>query len=269
MRILVWLITSTLLLGGNIFAQREVFISQNVTTATNSFTYVGGLLALQGTPAAAVVATYSPVAGHSVNVGAYVCANAGCTTSPSGLTVGIKDNLHTPETCFSLSPGSPFIPLNSGGFTVKWNWWACPSIPSGVTSISVTSSPNFSIAAMWVVEVTGMAASSVFDGDGCAINSGTVTTGTVKVSSSVGCVTSQVAQATTHANDLIVAMIDNDNDESQSGFGVGWTKRFCDVSGNGCIQTRPVSVTGNYSATASWTGADTLESYIVAIKGSP
>ena len=193
--------------------------------------------------------TVSPTAGTVTLIWAYICEDGGaCTASPITVTLAIKDNINNPETCFQTSPGTPFTISDSGGFHEQGYFQVCPSTPSGITSFTgTTSSPVFE--AIWLVNFTvstGVPSSSTIDKDGLAVSSSSTTSGTVTLSAN-----------TVNANDLIIGIVDNDNDEPQTGFGSGFGKIVCDPNTNGCLQAAAVSATGSYTVCATWTVSPT------------
>lgn len=195
--------------------------------------------------------TFSPTAGTAAVIWVYACGDGGaCTTSTAGQSVVVSDNLHNPETCFQTSPGSPFTLIDSAGFHELGYLLVCPSLPSGVTSFTATNPDNSSgFIAFWLTNFTvstGLPSSSTVDKDNSAVSSTTGTSGSVTLSAN-----------TTNANDLIIGLVDNDNDESQTGFGSGFGKIVCDTNTNGCLQASAVSSTGLYTVCAIWTTSPT------------
>ena len=91
---------------------------------------------------------YSPSPGSAIIAYATWCFNSSCNSSISGVTATIGDNINAMESCFFASPHSPFITDANGGAQGSGDFqqhyvWYCPSIPSGVTSFTVTpSNPN-------------------------------------------------------------------------------------------------------------------------------
>jgi hypothetical protein len=117
---------------------------------------------------------YSPMPGHAILAAAYACGlNAisnNCGLNPT-TTLTLSDNVHpNGETCFKASPHSPFTLIEGGtrGQHVQEYLWACPNIPSGVTSFTAKCSVahSCSFIALVVSEWTGLASSNMFDEDG-------------------------------------------------------------------------------------------------------
>jgi hypothetical protein len=195
--------------------------------------------------------TYSPAPGTALIIWFYTCADAGaCTTNTTGTTYSIKDNINNPETCFQQSPGSPFSLADSAGFKEVGILAVCPSAPSGITSVTVTNTANSSaFMAFWLTDFTvstGLPSSSTIDKDNSAVSSTTTTSASVTLSAN-----------TVNPNDLIIGLIDDDNDEAQTGFGTGFGKIVCDTNTNGCLQAKAVSSTGSYTACAAWSTSPT------------
>ncbi len=218
-----------------------------------NFTYVNGKLCQGAGPLAC---SYSPTAGHGMVVGAYACGDGGaCTASTAGLTaLTISDNVNSPETCFTAAPSSPVSVSDSGGFHEIWYWWVCPSIPSGVTSFTVTNSDGSTFEAVWLSEWSGSSFTGVIDKDGTAVSGSSGTSASVSTTA-----------ATTNAQDVCVAMIDNDHEESQT-IGGAWTAHFNDGTGNGVLQSTLTSSTGTQTATATWTESDSWFAEMVCVK---
>jgi hypothetical protein len=220
----------------------------NGVTCNNAFL-------IQGSSATNLQATFSPTAGDNILIIAYGCGVSSCISTAYTGTLSILDNLNNPETCFALSPSYPHTFNNSAGTTLKAYIWDCPSIPAGITNIQVAYSVSAAFAAAWFIDMSGLAASSPIDIDGTAQSASSGTTGTVTTTAS-----------TSNASDIIFGMIDNDNDESQSSFASGYNKIICDGGGNGCVCAKPVSAAASQTFTASWTGSDSWEGYIIALK---
>jgi hypothetical protein len=95
-----------------------------------------------------VKVNYSPSPNNAIIAYATWCFNSSCNSSISGVTATIGDNINAMESCFFASPHSPFITDANGGAQGSGDFqqhyvWYCPSIPSGVTSFTVTpSNPN-------------------------------------------------------------------------------------------------------------------------------
>jgi hypothetical protein len=205
--------------------------------------------------------TYSPTAGTTAVIWVYTCMDSSsCTANTAGQTIVVKDNVNNPETCFQASPGSPFAINDSGGFHEVGYLLVCPSLPAGITSFTASAqSPSNSFTAMWLADFsvsTGVPSSSTIDKDNLAVSSTSGTTGSVTLSAT-----------TTNANDLIIGLVDNDNDEAQT-VGSGFGSIQCDNNTNGCLQAKAVSATGSYTVSATWTGADTWFAAAMGVKAN-
>jgi hypothetical protein len=222
---------------------------------TGNFTYVQGGPLCQG--ASPLTCSFSPTAGHGIVIGAYACADSGaCTTAiPGGTTIAIKDNVNNPETCFTAAPSSPVLVSDSGGFHLVWYWWVCPSIPSGVTSFTITNSSGSGYEPIWISEVTGSSFTGVIDKDGAAVSASSGTSASVPTTA-----------ATTNAQDICLAMIDYDHNSGGQTVGSGWTARFNDGTNDGVLQTLLTSATGTQTATATWVSSDSWFGEIVCVK---
>jgi hypothetical protein len=220
----------------------------NGVTCNNAFL-------IQGSSSTNLQATFSPTAGDNILVIAYGCGVGSCVTTAYTGNLSTLDNLNNPETCFAVSPSFPHTFNNSASVTLKASVFDCPNIPAGITNIQVAYSTSAAFAAAWFIDMSGLASSNAIDIDGTAQSASSGTSGTVTTTAS-----------TTHASDIIFGMIDNDNDESQTSFSSGYNKVLCDASGDGCVCAKAVSATGSQSFTANWTGNDSWEGYIIALK---
>jgi hypothetical protein len=207
--------------------------------------------------ATTVVNTISPTSGHGVLVGGYVCGNSSCNSAPQA-TIAIKDNINNPEGCFTASPNSPHL-ANSTVQQTRWYWWYCPSIPSGVTSITITNTNGAFGGALWVVDISGGPASSPFDSDGFSVN----TTATASPS---------VAVTTLNATDLVFGMLDSDASSGNNGVTSGYLALLNDGTGSttfggtGVLQAKSQTAANTYTITSSYSPSSTGEGYAAAIK---
>jgi hypothetical protein len=156
---------------------------------------------------------YSPMPGHAILAAAYTCGlNAisnNCGLTPS-TTLTLSDNIHPGgETCFKASPHSPFtlIEGTSRGQHLQEYLWACPNIPSGVTSFTAKCSVanSCSFIALVVSEWTGLASSNMFDVDGGGASALQSTSLTVSTSA-----------ATHYTYEIIYGFFDNTADEAMT-----------------------------------------------------
>ena len=218
-----------------------------VSGSSVTYAYVNGALSTGNGPR---TWTYSPTAGHIVLVGGYSCNDSGaCTTSTTGLSIVISDNLNNPETCFVKSSSSPVTISSTAGYKLLWYFWLCPSIPSGVTSITTTPSTSNTNAATWFNDLTCVGCSKTWDVEGYNYAAATNTTGTASAT-------------TTHASDFCMGMVDNDNDEAQTSYGAGWSQGVADSHNNGRWQYIAPTSASTQTVSATWTPTDTFEAYI-------
>ena len=180
------------------------------------------------TTAANVEVNYSPSPNNGIIAYATWCFTSACTTSISGITATIGDNINATESCFVASPHSPFITDGNGGAQGSGDFqqhyvWYCPSIPSGVTSFTVTpSNSTLSYVQLNITEwKAGALAASCspisacfenVDNFGQAGNSTGGTTATITTSGS-----------TVNANDLIFAVTEVPCCSFTSSPGTGYT----------------------------------------------
>jgi len=201
---------------------------------------------------------YSPAAGHAIIASAYTCYDSNCFAPPT-TTMAISDNKNSPETCFAASPHSPFA-LNEtsmGKQQLQEYIWVCPSIPSGVTSFTITCSvaKSCSFMTLTVTDWTGLAASNVFDVDGGAASTVRQTTATIPTSS-----------PTRFTNELLYTFLDNTGDETMSAVSP-YAAVLQFWPGN--INTAAlIASPGPQTAQTTWTRADDWYGAIVAIKSA-
>jgi hypothetical protein len=210
-------------------------------------------------PGTTITSTISPTAGHGVLVGGYVCGDSPCTGTPQA-TIAIGDNVNSTEGCFSASPNSPHL-ANSTGAEVRWYWWYCTSIPSGVTSFHITNTNGNFGGALWVFDLTGGTASSPFDADGFNVVTSPATSASVSVTS-------------TNATDLICGMLDRDSGTASDTVTAGYFALMDDGDngipggGTGVMQCQGVAAATTYTITATSTASSTWEAYAVAVKSA-
>ena len=227
--------------------------------ATSGVTHIGGAGA-GGADANITSRTvnYTPAAGHAIIASAYTCYDSNCLVPPT-TTMAISDNKNNPETCFTASPHSPFAlnETSSGKQQLQEYIWVCPSIPSGVTSFTITCSvaKSCSYMALTVTDWTGLATSDVFDADGGAASAVQQTTATIPTST-----------PTRYTNELLYTFLDNTKDETMSAVPpYGVVLQF--YPGN--INTAAlIASPGPQTAQTTWTPADDWYGVIVAIKSA-
>ncbi len=210
-----------------------------------------------------VTVNYSPSAGNGIIAWATWCFNSTCNSSSSGITATIGDNVNATESCFVASPHSPFITDGNGGAQGSGDFqqfyvWYCPSIPSGVTSFTLTpSSSSFVYLQIHVSEwkAGGLSASCSpvtacfenVDNDGQAGNTTGGMTATLSTSG-----------ATVNANDLILAVTQVPCCTYTGSTGAGYTGITVAPGNNPgmVVEAKSVSSTGVQTATTTWTGGN-------------
>lgn len=202
------------------------------------------------------------------------CNSSAATISDNGivwtkLLLTISDNVNNPETCFTMSPKSPVLLQGNGtpapGTDTYFNMvWYCPSIPSGVTTVTLTCTVSASCGFITIekLEFTGMCNSApCIDIDGYASAASatglTVNTGEINGSGSSG---------THFTNELVIAIAGTANDLAS------YTFNPCIQAENGDGQN-PIMYSYVTNAAVQSCGytigtTDTTGSLLVAIKSA-
>ena len=228
--------------------------------AAGAYTLCGETYAVV-TGGPSVSASYSPVAGNGVIVSGWWCYSSGCNTSTPGITASLGDNINAVEPGCFASPHSPYLTNANGGaqgsgdFQEQYIWY-CPSIPSGVTSFTVTpSSGALSYLQIHVSEwKTGSLAASCSPLSACFENvdnfsvAGNTTGGTAAAIVTSG--------PTVSPNDLVYAVIQIPCCSFTSSAGPGYTAITVASSLNPgmAVEAKAVTSTGVQTATSTWTG---------------
>jgi hypothetical protein len=200
-------------------------------------------------------------AGHAIVAIAYNCNSSTCNAYPS-MTLSISDNINSPETCFIASPHSPFdLGPGTNADHLQQYMWVCPSIPAGVTKFTITCSTASSCnyISPFIAEFTGLPSSgNLWDADGGNYTVGNSTTSTVSTS------------ALSYKNDLMVAVLGITHDENptpdapylmlNNNAGGPWA-----LPGN-LMAGITVATAGVQTFTAHWTGADSYQVTLGAVK---
>ena len=191
----------------------------------------------------------SPTPGNGVEIFAQWCANSDCNAAPTQ-TATISDNVNSPETCFTASPHSPYNMANASIPDYERLYvWYCPSIPSGVTSFTVTTSSTTSYLQIDAVEwrAGSIATSNYFESMDNVLNSESASSTTATVTT---------RGSTVNANDLITASIATCGATIPGVVGPGYTGIIVNPPGTpGHItEAMAVSSTGTQTATTTWTG---------------
>jgi len=211
-----------------------------------------------------VKVSYSPSPGSAIIAYATWCFNSSCNSSIAGVTATIGDNINAMESCFFASPHSPFITDANGGAQGSGDFqqhyvWYCPSIPSGVTSFTVTpSNPNLRDLQLNITEWNaGSLATSCspisacfesVDNFGQAGNSTGGTTATITTDG-----------PTVNANDLIFAVTSVPCCSFTASAGPGYTGITVapSITPGFVSEAKAAATTGIQTATTVWTGGST------------
>ena len=211
-----------------------------------------------------VKVNYNPSPGSAIIAYATWCFNSSCNSSISGVTATIGDNINAMESCFFASPHSPFITDANGGAQGSGDFqqhyvWYCPSIPSGVTSFTVTpSNPNLRDLQLNITEWNaGSLAASCSPISACFENvdnfgqAGNSTGGTTATITTNG--------PTINANDLIFAVTSVPCCNFTASPGAGYTGITVapSVTPGMVSEAKAATTTGIQTATTIWTGGST------------
>jgi hypothetical protein len=211
-----------------------------------------------------VTVDYSPSPNNAIIAWATWCFTSACNTSISGITATIGDNINATESCFVASPHSPFITDGNGGAQGSGDFqqhyvWYCPSIPSGVTSFTVTpTNPNLSYLQLNITEwKAGSLAPSCSPISACFENvdnlgqAGNSTGGTTATITTSG--------PTVNANDLIFAVTEVPCCSFTASPGTGYTGITVApaVTPGMVSEAKAATNAGIQTATSTWTGGST------------
>ena len=211
-----------------------------------------------------VTVDYSPSPNNAIIAWATWCFTSACNTSISGITATIGDNINATESCFVASPHSPFITDGNGGAQGSGDFqqhyvWYCPSIPSGVTSFTVTpTNPNLSYLQLNITEwKAGSLAPSCSPISACFENvdnlgqAGNSTGGTTATITTSG--------PTVNANDLIFAVTEVPCCSFTARPGTGYTGITVApaVTPGMVSEAKAATNAGIQTATSTWTGGST------------
>jgi len=172
--------TASILLSSFLFLTL-LFIAPEARAAGQcaNTSYGDGVTCIQGTGAQArtgqtqVSVTLNTTQNHAVIATGYTCftdTHNDCQNNGS-TTLSIGDNKNPTEGCFKASPHSPFLLKTTDAKPqyLQEYIWVCPTIPTGVTTFTMTCSTK--LACDWmtlnVTEWTGLTTSTApFDVDG-------------------------------------------------------------------------------------------------------
>jgi hypothetical protein len=224
-------------------------------TTIGSFTNCGNFFVHGGTGIDTLTTPYSPTAGNGVLVHATWCGHSDCGGPfVTTITATISDNVNSPETCFHASPNAPYYMDNSSvpDYPTGYAWY-CPSIPSGVTSFTVTTSGTGSSGTTFLTmsgsewQTGSIAATGYFESVDQGISSNNTPSLIASVPTSAGI---------THTNDLVVSSMSNCGGIINIEPGAGFTALVLNPTDNpGFItEAAAASSSGVQTATASWSG---------------
>ena len=211
-----------------------------------------------------VTVDYSPSPNNAIIAWATWCFTSSCNTSIPGITATIGDNINATESCFVASPHSPFITDGNGGAQGSGDFqqhyvWYCPSIPSGVTSFTVTpTNPNLSYLQLNITEwKAGSLAPSCSPISACLENvdnpgqAGNSTGGTTATITTSG--------PTANANDLIFVVTEVPCCSFTASPGTGYTgiTMAPAVTPGMVSEAKAATNAGIQAATSTWTGGST------------
>ena len=195
----------------------------------------------------AVSVSYSPTSGNGIEIIGTWCANSSCNAASSA-TATLGDNINSTESCFTASPNSPYDFANTAvpDYGRVYAWY-CPSIPSGVTTFTMTVSGTVSYPQFAVIEwlPRPIAPSSYFEiVDALGASGGTAGT-TASVSTSA---------TTVHASDLVTAWIANCGASISATVGTGYTGIVVNPFGTPgtIVEAKGVTSVGTQTATTTW-----------------
>ena len=211
-----------------------------------------------------VTVNYSPSPNNAIIAWATWCFTSSCNTSISGITATIGDNINATESCFVASPHSPFITDGNGGGQGSGDFqqhyvWYCPSIPSGVTSFTVTpTDPNLSYLQLNITEwKAGSLAPSCSPISACFEDVDTLR----QAGNSTGGTTATLTTSgpTVNANDLIFAVTEVSCCRFTASPGTGYTGiTVAPAETPGMVsEAKAATSAGVQTATSTWTGGNT------------
>ncbi len=208
-----------------------------------------------------VQVNYSPTPNNGIIAWATWCFNSACNSSISGVTATIGDNINATESCFVASPHSPFITDGNGGGQGSGDFqqhyvWYCPSIPSGVTSFTMTpSNPNLSYLQLNITEwKAGSLAASCSPISACFEN----VDNSAQAGNSTGGTTATIttSSSTANSNDLIFAVTEVPCCSFTASPGTGYTGITVapGVTPGMVSEAKAATAAGIQTATTTWTG---------------
>ena len=197
-------------------------------------------------PGTTVSAPFTPYGGNGVELFVEWCI-VGCNANATQ-TVTVSDNVNSPETCFVEAPHSPYQIANPSvpDYPIVFAYY-CPSIPSGVTTLTATVSGSVDFLEIQAQEIQSgeIAATNYFESVDQGQNSGNVANTTASISTS---------GSTVNSNDLVTALVVNCGGSIGATAGTGWTGVTVNPSWDPgwVLEDKGVTSTGTQTATTTW-----------------
>jgi len=207
--------------------------------------------------------SFDPSVGNGIEVFVQYCGNSACNAAPTQ-TATIGDNVNSPETCFTLSPHSPYSLSNTfvPDYEMLYAWY-CPSIPAGVTTFTVTTDATAYYLQIDAIEwkAGSIVSSNYFETVDQIVNSGD-TAGTMASVSTSG--------PTVNANDLITATIATCGASIPGVVGTGYTGIIVNpaITPGHITEAAAATSTGIKTATTTWSSGSAPESCSLGGTGS-
>jgi uncharacterized repeat protein (TIGR03803 family) len=225
-------------------------------TTIGSYTSCGAAFNVNASTGTTVTANYSPTAGNGIEIFATFCSEFSplCGSFNTSVVASIGDNINPTESCFTMSPHSPYYMSNSSvpDYITGYAWY-CPSIPSGVTSFTLstsgTGSANTTFLTLGVVEwkAGSVASTGYFEN----VDNSATSNNVPSLSSSV-----PTSGSTTKTNDIITGLTTLCGGTLDIVPGSGFTGLIVNPSSNPgvLIEAEGVTATGTQAVTATWSG---------------
>ena len=188
-------------------------------------------------------------------VGGYTCfapvSGGGCNTAATAATLSLADNINPDgESCFAISPGSPFNFVFQGTTIQKNYMWYCPGLPNGVNSITMKCSVTngCALTSFWIAELSGMCNTApcwdvdAFGQSATGVNAVTLTTPKIN-----------------YSNEFIGALFQNISDEVYTPAGgtiaLQSSSSLTNQLGNMLAGNTQTTAGNAYTLGGTWTGA--------------
>ncbi len=226
-------------------------------TTIGNYTSCGTAFNVNDATGNTVSVNYTPTAGNGVEIFATYCTEFSpilCGSFNHSITAKISDNINSPETCFTLSPNSPYYSGNTSvPDDITEYAWYCPAIPSGVTGFTLSTSDTgsnttFLTLAMVEWKAGSVAASNYFENVDAAGSSNNVPSLSASMPTN---------GSTTHTNDLITGLIALCGGSLTISPGSVDTGLIVNPSTNPgvLIEAQGVTSAGTQSLAATWSGS--------------